>query len=75
MKNKKKVSILTTLYFLVILLMIVILCNAKDFNILDIESSPQIYIVICFMLVISCFTTPLVIVFTAVVLKDKDTIR
>lgn len=52
--------------------MIVTLYNAANFNVLDIESSSEIYIAISYMLIISCFTTPIVIVFAAVNLKNKN---
>lgn len=72
MKNRKKVLILTTLYFVAILSMIVTLFNAENFNVLDIESSSEIYIVISYMLIVSCFITPIVIVFAAVNFKNKN---
>jgi len=52
--------------------MIITLCNAESFNVLDIESSSEIYIAISYMLIISCFTTPIVIVFAAVNFKNKN---
>ncbi|GJL40145.1 hypothetical protein [Citrobacter freundii] len=69
MKNKIIVATMVAIYFILIMFFVIILCNASEFNIFNVEGASEIYIAIYSAIIVSFFTTPLVIVFFAVMLK------
>lgn len=69
MKKKIIVATMVAIYFILIMFFVIILCNANEFNMLNVEGASEIYIAIYSAIIVSFFTTPLVIVFFAVTLK------
>ncbi|EPI2641447.1 hypothetical protein ACS1UZ_002620 [Escherichia coli] len=69
MKNKIIVATMVAIYFILIMFFVIILCNASEFNMFNVEGASEIYIAIYSAIIVSFFTTPLVIVFFAVMLK------
>lgn len=69
MKKKIIVATMVAIYFILIIFFVIILCNANEFNMLNVEGASEIYIAIYSAIIVSFFTTPLVIVFFAVTLK------
>lgn len=69
MKKKIIVATMVAIYFILIMFFVIILCNASEFSILNVEGASEIYIAIYSAIIVSFFITPLVIVFVAVMLK------
>ncbi|CAA1278161.1 hypothetical protein EAP22_07895 [Salmonella enterica] len=69
MKKKIIVATMVAIYFILIMFFVIILCNASEFNIFNVEGASEIYIAIYSAIIVSFFTTPFVIVFFAVMLK------
>ncbi|GKV94618.1 hypothetical protein PEC301645_20650 [Pectobacterium carotovorum subsp. carotovorum] len=68
-RNKRIATIVTTTFFSLIICSLLFLFNSNEFDILNVEGSPDKYIFIYTFTVICIFISPLVIIYSMIMLK------